>query len=416
MLGFKAAVLQAACRGCRSLAHALAMPVRGCISLVTRGLAYVDLVTKQPEPNQQNPQEPSAHVATSSSPVHLPSSASPSEMDSSMTPSSPGSPLSPLVGFRLQRDVVSTAPSADAPCFQHQLPGDLTPAQQQCIVDLLKAQQLHYEARLCEEVSQQVAQHEGHEEEVEDLQRWGAQEQQWRQEELAYAQETMNSELQIRDMQLADQRQQIADQQQQFQEQVADTRQQLADQQQSSDEELTERYQQVAAEYAEELAEKLARQRQLHANALNRLRQHVLQLLASLQAERQQLAAIQQEYSQALAALVFERESREAEQAQSTAQVQQLADKLDLSQNLIVQKQALFETFCLGPTGYYQLQADLAAAVQNNADLREHNDVLTQSNALLTEQAEAMRDMQHPVYRVDVSFSFMTCILLCLPT
>ncbi len=255
---------------------------------------------------------------------------------------------------------------------------------------------------------------------MENLQRWGAQEQQWRQDELAYAQETMNSELQMRDMQLADQRQQIADQQQQFQEQVADTRQQLADQQQSSDEELTERYQQVAAEYAEELAEKLDRQRQLHVNVLHRLRQ---QLLASLQAERQRCAAIQQGYSQAMEALATERESRGAEPAQFTAQLQQLADKLDLSQNLIVQKQALLETFCLGPTGYYQLQTDLTAALQENADLREHNDVLTQSNdvltqsnALLTGQAEALRSLQHPVYRADVTCLFMTCLLLCLPT
>ena len=449
MLGLKVAVLQAACRGCRCLADALAVPMLASISFITRSLAYAVPVTTQHEPDQQNPQEPSTHVATLASPTHSPSLASLSDMDSSMTPSSPASPFSPLVGFSVQRNVVSSAPSVHAPAFQHQLPDGLTPAQQQCMVKLLTAKQLHYEARLCDELSQQAAQHEWHEEEVEDLQRWGAQEQQWHQDELTRAHDSMGMQLADQLQQIADQRQQIADQrqhyklkvragrhqaarqqqlhaaersglqqqladqQQHFQEQVADARQQLADQ---HDEELTERYQQLAGEFAEELAEKLGHQRQLHANALNGLRQNVQQLLADLQAERQQHAAVQQGYSQALAALVYERQSREAEQAQSTAQVQQLEDHLDLSQNMVTQRQALLEMFCFGPTGYHQLQADWAAAVQTTADLREHNDVLTRSNALLTEQAQVMRNMQHPVYRVDVSSSFMTCILLCLPT
>ncbi len=441
MLRFKAAALQAACRGCRSLAHVLALPMLAFISFVTRSLAYV----VQHEPDQaplQDSLQPSTHVATPSSPTHLPSVASEPDMQSSMTPSSPASPVSPLVGFKFQRNVVSSAPSVEAPYFQHQLPDGLTPAQQQCMVDLLNAQQLYYEARLTDQVCQQADQHSLHEEEVEYLQQLVAQEQQWRQEDLAYAHESMGMQLADQRQQIADQRQhyrvkvragrrqaarqqllhatersglqqQLAEQQQQLQEQVADTRQQLADQQQSHDQELTEVCQQLVDEYAQQLAEKLARQRQLHANALNRLRQ---QLLASLQAERQQRAAVQQGYSQAMEALAFERESREREQAQSTAQVQQLADKLDLSQNMITQRQALLETFCFGPTGYHQLQADLTAAVQKNAELREHNDLLTQSNALLTQQAQALRSMQHPVYRADVSSSCMTFLLLCLPT
>ena len=323
MLGLKAAVLQAACRGCRSLAHALALPMLASISFVTRSLAYAVPLTNQHEPDQaplQNPQEPSTHVATPASPTHLPSLASPSDMDSSVTPSSPGSPLSPLVGFRLQRNGVSSAPSVEAPYFQHRLPDGLTPAQRQCIVELLNAQQLHYEARLCDEICEQAAQHEGHEEELQYLQQRGAQEQQWHQDDLTHAHESMGMQLADQRQQIADQRQhyklkvragrhqaarqqqlhaaelsglqqQLADQQQQFQEHVADTRQQLAD---KHDEELTERYQQLAAEYAEELAEKLVRQRQLHANALNGLRQHVQQLLARLQAEKQQHAAVQQ--------------------------------------------------------------------------------------------------------------------------
>ena len=267
-------------------------------------------------------------------------------------------------------------------------------------------------------------------------------EHQWRHEDLAYARDGMDMQLADQRQRIADQRQhyrgkvragrhqaarqqqlhaaersglqqQLADQQQQLQEHVDDTWQQLADQQHIHDQELADVCQQLVDKCAERLALELARQRQQHTNALHGLRQHLQQLLASLQAERQQLAAIQQDYSQAMEALAVERQSREAEQAQSTAQVQQLEDQLGLSQNMVTQRQALLEMFCFGPTGYHQLQADWAAAVQTTADLRERNDVLTQSNALLTEQAQAM---QHPVYRVHVSSSFMTCMLPSLLT
>lgn len=76
-------------------------------------------------------------------------------------------------------------------------------------------------------------------------------------------------------------------------------------------------------------------------------------------------------------ALAFESESRERDQAQSTAQVQQLADQLNLSQNMMTQKQALLKSFCFGPTGYHQLQADLTAAVQESAELRQHIELLS---------------------------------------
>ncbi len=455
MLRMKAAVLQAPCRGCRCLAHALALPVLASISLVTRSLAYVVPVTKQHEPSQaplQDPLEPSTHVATLSSPNHLPSVDSSLDLQSSMTPSSPASPMSALVGQPFQQNVPSSAPSVEAPCFQHQLPGDLTPAQQQCIVDLLNAQQLHYEARLTDELCQQAAQREVHEDEVKYLQQLVAQEQQWGQDDLAHAHELMEGNLQLQDMQLADQRQQIADQRQhykakvraerrqaarqqqlhaaelsalhqqladqhqQFQEHVTDARRQLADQQHQYDQELTDVCQQLVDDYAEQLAEALDHHCQQHANELNRLRQHAQHLLASLQAERQQRAAAQQGYSQAMEALAYERECRERDQAQCTAQVQQLADKLLLSQNMVTQRQALLQSFCFGPTGYHQLQADLTAAMQENAELRQHNALLTQSNELLTQQAQAIRNLQHPVYRANVSSSFMTCILPCLPT
>ncbi|KAL0036890.1 hypothetical protein WJX77_003818 [Trebouxia sp. C0004] len=382
---------------------------------------------------RQNPLEPSTHVTTLSTPAHLPSVASASGMESSMSPSSQASPVSPLMGFTFQRKALSSAPSVAAPHFQHQLPHGFTPAQQQCMVHMQDAQQLHYEARLTEEVSQQAGQHEAHEEEIKYLQQLVGQEQQWRQDDLAYAHRSMVDNLQLHDMQLADQRQRIADQRQHYkaklragrcqaaaqqqlhaselsglhhqladqQRQLQKLQKQLADQQQSYDQELTDVYQQLVVQYAEQLAEGLARQGQQHANALDGLRQHVQQLLASQQAERRQRAAVQQGYSQAMQALAFERESREVDQAQSTAQVQQLAGRLHVSQNMLTQQKALLETFCFGPTGYHQLQAALTAAVQKNAELREHKDLLTQSNEVLTQQAQAMRNMQHPVYHAN---------------
>jgi len=47
---------------------------------------------------------------------------------------------------------------------------------------------------------------------------------------------------------------------------------------------------------------------------------------------------------------------------------------------MVTQRQALLESFCFGPAGYHQLQADLTAAMQENAELRQHNALLTQSN------------------------------------
>ena len=417
MFTMKAAALQVACRGCRCLANALALPMLAFISLVTRSLAYV----MQHEPDQaplHNPLEPSTHAASPSSPIHL---ASAPDMESSMTPSSPASPVSPLVRFSFQRNFLSS--SVEAPCFQCQLPSDLTPAQQQCVLDLLDAQQLHYEAKLTDEVCQQAAQHEVHEEEVEYLQQLAVQEQQWRQEDLACAHKSTDCDLQLRDIQLADQRQQIADlrqhyklkltaerrqaawQQQLHAAELSDLHQQLADQQESSNQELTEVCQQLMDSYAEQLAEALAHQHQQHAGELNGLRQNVQELL---HAERQQTAAVQQGYSEAMEALALERESRAGDRAQSTAQVQQLTARLHLSQYMLTQQKSLLEIFCSGPTGYHQLQAELTAALQENAELSQQNDLLSQ-------QAQAMRSMQHPVYRADVSSSFMTCMLLCLP-
>lgn len=68
-------------------------------------------------------------------------------------------------------------------------------------------------------------------------------------------------------------------------------------------------------DYAEQLAEALAHQRQHHASEQHGLRQHVQQLLASQDTERQQCAAVQQGSSQAMEALAFESESRERDQA-----------------------------------------------------------------------------------------------------
>ena len=189
MLRLKAAVLQATCTDCRCLAHALALPMLAPVSLVTRSLAYV--VQHQPDQAPlRDSLQPSTHPATPSPSTHLNST---SDMESSMTPSSPASPVSPLVGFTFQQNV-SSAPSVEAPYFQHQLPGGLSLARQQCTVDLLNAQQLHYEARLCDEECQQAAQISSHEEKVKYLQHWGAQEHQWRQDDLAYAQQTMDGE------------------------------------------------------------------------------------------------------------------------------------------------------------------------------------------------------------------------------